>query len=94
MKTSKFVKNSVFGIKKYAKYRGYKVKYYADDVNFYSDIYKIKWFGLNNELIKSYFGVWDEHEYNFAVVWEAVREFIMIKCDEDNSKKLNKCKYD
>ena len=42
MKTSQFVKNSVVGIKKYAKCRGYKVKYHADDVNFYFDVYKIK----------------------------------------------------
>ena len=91
MINSQFVKNSVVDIKKYAKQRGYKVKYHADDVNFYFDIYKIKWFGLNNKLIKSYFGIWDERKYiyNFAVVWEAVREFIMSKHNEDELKKLN-----
>ena len=89
MINSQFVKNSIIGIKKYAKCRGYKLKYHADNINFYFDVYKIKWFGLNNELIKSYFGVWDEHKYNFMVVWETVREFIMIKYNEDESKKLN-----
>ena len=86
MRNSEYVKNSVKGIKKYAKCRGYKVKYHADDVNFYFDVYKRKWFGLNNKLIKSYFGIWDEHEYHFARIWEDTRKFIMIKCDEDKSK--------
>lgn len=55
-------------------------------MNFYFDVYKRKLFGLNNKLIKSYFGIWDGRKYNFPAIFETLRNFIMIKCGEDKSK--------
>jgi len=76
MKNSKYVKNSINDIQEYAKSHGYRIKFKADNVNFYFTIYKYRWFGLNNKFIKKYFGIWDGREYNFNVVCECVRNFI------------------
>lgn len=79
MRNSQYVKNSVSNLQKYAKSCGYKVKYHDDDVNFYFDVYKCKWFGLNNEVIRKFHGSWDAIEYNFYTVQKMVHEFIKYK---------------
>lgn len=78
MISEQHIKNSIKGIKAYAKGRGYKVEFRSDDINFYFRIYKLNFFGLYKIFLKEYSNSWDETGFNFFIIWEDVRQFIMI----------------
>lgn len=83
MRNSQYVKNSINNLQEYAKSCKYKIEFTSSEIDFYFIVYKCRWFGLNNKIIRKFHGTWDGMEYNFNTVWEMVYNFIKYKYNDE-----------